>query len=186
MRHGDKISKLSRNTSHRKALLRNLASALFKYENIQTTIDKAKALRPYAEKIITKAKNDTLASKRAVNADIKDRDILKKLFEDLALRYKNRNGGYTRIYRLGKRITDGSEMAIIELVEESLVKAAPAVPVDKKSDDDTAAKPAASGEKKTPVKKASTAKKPAEKSEKAEKTEKSVKKPAKKAGKSDK
>lgn len=177
MRHGDKISKLSRNTSHRKALLRNLASALFKYENIQTTIDKAKALRPYAEKIITKAKSDTLASKRAVNADIKDRDILKKLFEDLAQRYKNRNGGYTRIYKLGKRITDGSEMAIIELVEESLVKAPAAASAERKADDDAAAKPAPSGGKKTPVKKASTAKK----------TEKSAKKPAaKKTEKSEK
>ncbi len=122
MRHGNKIKKLSKTSSHRRAILRNLATSLFKYENIQTTVEKAKALRPYAEKIITKAKNNTLPAKRAVNQDIRDKLILNKLFEDLALRYKNRNGGYTRIYKLGKRISDGSEMAMIELVEESLVK----------------------------------------------------------------
>ncbi len=122
MRHGDKVRKLSRNTSHRRALLRNLAASLFKYENIRTTIQKAKVLRPYAEKMITKAKNNTINAKRMINEDIKDREILKKLFEDIALRYKNRNGGYTRIYRLGNRTSDGAEMAMIELVEEALSK----------------------------------------------------------------
>ncbi len=122
MRHGDKVKKLSRNTSHRKALLRNLATALFKYENIKTTIQKAKALRPFAERIITKAKTDDLHHKRMVSDIIKDRAILSKLFSDIAQRYKNRNGGYTRIYRLGYRATDGTEMAIIELVEEALQK----------------------------------------------------------------
>ena len=122
MRHGDKVKKLSRNTSHRKALLRNLATSLFKYENITTTIQKAKALRPFAERIITKAKTDSLHHKRMVSDIIKDRAILSKLFSDIALRYKNRNGGYTRIFRLGYRATDGAEMAIIELVEEALEK----------------------------------------------------------------
>ncbi len=120
MRHGDKVKKLSRNTSHRKALLKNLAIALFKYENITTTVQKAKALRPFAEKIITKAKVDNIQSKRLVSETIKDRSIITKLFGDIALRYKNRNGGYTRILRLGYRANDGSEMAMIELVEESL------------------------------------------------------------------
>lgn len=122
MRHGDKVKKLSRTYSHRKALLRNLAISLFKYESIKTTLAKAKALRPFAEKLITKARNDTIASRRLVFSRIRDKKVLKKLFEDIALRYKNRPGGYTRIYKLGKRISDGSEMAIIELVEEKLVE----------------------------------------------------------------
>lgn len=120
MRHGDKLKTLSRTSSHRKSLLKNLATALFKYENITTTVQKAKALRPYAEKLITKAKSDDLAAKRLVSDKIKDRSIVTKLFGDIAKRYQNRNGGYTRIYRLGQRTTDGTEMAIIELVEEAL------------------------------------------------------------------
>jgi large subunit ribosomal protein L17 len=167
MRHGDKVKKLSKNTSHRRALLRNLAAALFKYENIQTTVQKAKALRPYAEKIITKAKSGTLPSKRAVNRDIKDRGLLKKLFEDIALRYKNRHGGYTRIYKLGKRMSDGSEMALIELVEESLVKEAgagtkEALPAVK---EEAAAEAKSPEKKRAPRKKPATAKKTAKKEE---------------------
>lgn len=122
MKHGDKVKKLSRNTSHRRALMRNLATALFKYESITTTLQKAKALRPYAEKLISKSKTDNLQSRRIVAQSIHEKDILKKLFSDIALRYKNRNGGYLRIYKLGFRKTDGSEMAIIELVEEALVQ----------------------------------------------------------------
>jgi len=122
MKHGDKVKKLSRNTSHRRALLRNLATALFKYESITTTLQKAKALRPYAEKLISKSKIETLQSRRLVAQSIHEKDILKKLFSDIALRYKNRNGGYLRIYKLGFRKTDGTEMAIIELVEEALVQ----------------------------------------------------------------
>lgn len=122
MKHGDKVKKLSRTTSHRTALYRNMATSLFKFENITTTIDKAKALRPYAEKLITKAKTNTVASKRIVSENIKDRAIVTKLFNDIAKRYQNRKGGYTRIYRLGYRATDGAEMAMIELVAEELKK----------------------------------------------------------------
>lgn len=122
MKHGDKVKKLSRNTSHRTALYRNMATSLFRYENITTTVEKAKALRPYAEKLITKAKKNTLASKRIVSDSIKDRAIVTKLFNDIAKRYEKRNGGYTRIYRLGYRATDGAEMALIELVAEELAK----------------------------------------------------------------
>ncbi len=170
MRHGDKVAKLSRNTSHRKALLRNLASSLFKYENIKTTVEKAKALRPYAEKLITKAKNDTITAKRIVYQNIRDRSVLKKLFEDIAARYKNRNGGYTRIYKLGQRTSDGSEMAIIELVEESLTKSPPSA--------ETA--PVQASEENAPVKKTSktgrkTTSKPASKSTSGKKSEKSEK-----------
>jgi len=122
MRHGDKVKNFSRPYSHRHALLKNLALSLFKYESVKTTVEKAKALRPFAEKLITKAKNDTVASRRLVFSRLRDKEIVKKLFEDVAQRYKNRNGGYTRIYRLGHRSGDGAEMAIIELVEELLVE----------------------------------------------------------------
>jgi large subunit ribosomal protein L17 len=122
MKHGDKLKKLSRNRSHRRALFINLSTALLKYENIVTTLQKAKALRPYVEKIITKSKNNTIHSKRLIAEDIKDRAIVTKLFNDIAQRYKNRNGGYTRIYKLGYRKSDGAETAMIELVEEALEK----------------------------------------------------------------
>jgi large subunit ribosomal protein L17 len=122
MKHGDKVKKLSRNTSHRRALLRNLAESLYKYESIKTTIDKAKTLRPYAEKIITKAKTDNLSNRRLIAENIHDKKLQTKLFTDIAKRYANRHGGYTRIYRLGFRATDGAEMAMIELVEETLAK----------------------------------------------------------------
>ena len=122
MRHGKKVKKLSRLESHRKALMRNLASSLIDYESVKTTIDKAKAVRPFVEKLITKAKKNTVHSKRLVARDIYIREILIKLFDDIALRYHNRNGGYTRIYRLGYRTNDGSEMALIELVPEILEK----------------------------------------------------------------
>ncbi|MFN4216593.1 MAG: 50S ribosomal protein L17 [Brevinematales bacterium] len=120
MRHGNRVKKLSRTTSHRRALVRNLATSLFKYERIITTVEKAKFIRPFAEKLITKAKTDTVASRRKVFETIRDEAVLNKLFVDIARRYVNRPGGYTRIIRLGYRSNDGAERAIIELVEEKL------------------------------------------------------------------
>lgn len=122
MRHGRKVKKLSRTSSHRRALMRNLALALLKYEQITTTVQKAKALRPYVEKLITKARVETVAQKRLVAKHIPERKVLVKLFDDIAKRYENRPGGYTRIYKLGKRSNDGAAMAIIELVPEILEK----------------------------------------------------------------
>jgi len=122
MRHGRKVKKLSRTSSHRRALMRNLALALLKYEQITTTVQKAKALRPYVEKLITKARVETVAQKRLVAKHIPERKVLVKLFDDIAKRYENRPGGYTRIYKLWKRSNDGAEMAIIELVPEMLEK----------------------------------------------------------------
>ncbi|NPV39330.1 MAG: 50S ribosomal protein L17 [Brevinematales bacterium] len=123
MRHGNRVKKLSRTTSHRRALVRNLATSLFKYERIITTVEKAKFIRPFAEKLITKAKTDTVASRRKVFETIRDEAVLNKLFVDIAKRYANRPGGYTRIIRLGYRSNDGAERAIIELVEEKLENA---------------------------------------------------------------
>src|SRR5581483_5468060 len=118
MRHRVAHRKLGRVTSHRLALLRNLATALFERERIRTTLMKAKELRPYAEKLITLAKRDEgrLAARRLVGRDIKDPKVVKKLFDSLGSRYATRPGGYTRILRLGPRGGDGAEMAIVELM----------------------------------------------------------------------
>ena len=118
MRHRVAYRKLGRVTPHRTALLRNLATALFERERIQTTLMKAKELRPYAEKLITLAKrdDDRLHARRQVARDIQDPTVLKKLFDTLGARYATRPGGYTRILRLGTRRGDGAEMAVVELL----------------------------------------------------------------------
>jgi large subunit ribosomal protein L17 len=118
MRHRVGYRKLGRTTAHRKALLRNLATALFDRERIQTTLAKAKELRPYAEKLITLAKREEgrLHARRLVLRDIKDETIVKKLFDSLGARFATRPGGYTRILRLGTRRGDNAEMAIVELL----------------------------------------------------------------------
>jgi large subunit ribosomal protein L17 len=118
MRHRVAHRKLGRTTPHRKALLRNLAIALFEQERIRTTLGKAKELRPYAERLITLAKreDDRLHTRRLVRRDIQDPTILKKLFDSLGARFATRPGGYTRILRLGPRQGDGAEMAIVELI----------------------------------------------------------------------
>jgi large subunit ribosomal protein L17 len=118
MRHRVAYRKLGRVTSHRIALLRNLATALFERERIRTTLTKAKELRPYAERLITLAKrdDDRLHARRLVLRDIHDTAVVTKLFDSLGARYSTRAGGYTRILRLGPRKGDGAEMAIVELL----------------------------------------------------------------------
>jgi len=118
MRHRVAHRKLGRVTSHRLALLRNLATSLFERERIQTTLMKAKELRPFAERLITLAKRegDRLHARRLVARDLRDRAVVKKLFDTLGARYATRPGGYTRILRLGPRKGDGAEMAIVELL----------------------------------------------------------------------
>lgn len=109
--------KLKRETGHRKALLRNLTTSFLREEKIETTEAKAKEIRSFAEKLITIAKNNDLASRRRVAKYLYDEDILTKLFEDIASRYSERQGGYTRILKKGPRKGDGAPMAILELVE---------------------------------------------------------------------
>ncbi len=116
MRHRVKGRKLGRTTAHRKATLRNLSTALFTHERITTTLMKAKELRPFAEKLITVSRQDTLHARRNVARDIRDKAALKKLFETLGPRYAERPGGYTRLYHLGHRPGDAADMAMIELV----------------------------------------------------------------------
>jgi large subunit ribosomal protein L17 len=122
MRHRFGHRKLGRVTPHRIALLRNLATALFERERIRTTLPKARELRPFAEKLITlsRREGDRLHARRLVLRDIKDRAVVKKLFDDLGARFSTRPGGYTRILKLGPRRSDGAEMAIIELLGSEL------------------------------------------------------------------
>ena len=117
MRHGIKGRKLQRKTGHRHALLRNLAAALVKHEQIATTLAKAKELRPYTEKLVTLAKRGGLSNRRLAMSRLGDETQLRKLFEVLAGRYEGREGGYTRIVKLGRRISDSSEMVLLEWVD---------------------------------------------------------------------
>lgn len=117
MRHGIKQRKLGRKTGHRHALLRNLAAALVKHEQIQTTVPKAKELRPYVEKLVTLAKRGGLSNRRLAMSRLGDETQLKKLFDVLAERYSDREGGYTRIIKAGVRASDAAPIAIIEFVD---------------------------------------------------------------------
>lgn len=117
MRHGLSQRKLSRKSGHRKALFRNMSAALIKHEQIQTTLPKAKELRPYIEKLITLAKRGGLSNRRLAQSRLLDETQLKKLFDILAERYSDRDGGYTRIIKAGYRASDSAQIAIIELVD---------------------------------------------------------------------
>ena len=117
MRHGNKNNNLSRTASHRKALLGNLASQLFQYKRIVTTLAKAKALRPYVEPLITKAKENTTHQRRLVFSHLQDKDAVKELFDVISAKTSSRPGGYTRVIKLGKRVGDNAELAMIELVD---------------------------------------------------------------------
>lgn len=117
MRHGDKINNLGRTSSHRKALLSNLACALIENKRIFTTLAKAKALRLFVEPIITKSKNDTTHSRRMAFASLKNKEAVSALFKDVASKVADRKGGYTRIIKTGNRQGDAAEMAMIELVD---------------------------------------------------------------------
>ncbi|UCG42361.1 MAG: 50S ribosomal protein L17 [candidate division WOR-3 bacterium] len=116
MRHGSKLKKLGRDSSHREAMFRNMLTSLVRYERIQTTLPKAKEARRFAERLVGFAKKNTLAGRRMAGRTIADKDVLKKLFDVVGPRFTDRDGGYTRIYRLGPREGDGAEMALLELV----------------------------------------------------------------------
>jgi large subunit ribosomal protein L17 len=120
MRHGHSGRKLQRKSGHRAALLRNLAAALVKHEQIMTTAPKAKELRPYVEKLITLAKRGGLSNRRLALSRLGDETQLKKLFDVLAERYDGREGGYTRVIKAGLRAGDAAPMAVIELVDRDV------------------------------------------------------------------
>ena len=117
MRHGKKNNHLGRTTSHRKAMLANMASSLIKHKRISTTLAKAKVLRGYVEPLITKSKTDTTHSRRIVFSYLQDKEVVTELFRDVAAKVANRPGGYTRIIKLNNRLGDNAEMALIELVD---------------------------------------------------------------------
>jgi large subunit ribosomal protein L17 len=116
MRHNLGYRKLGRTSGHRRALLRNLATDLFRHERLKTTLPKARELRPFAEKLITLARRDDLHARRQVAQTISDKTVVKKLFDTLGPRFATRPGGYTRALKLGPRPGDGADMAIVELV----------------------------------------------------------------------
>ncbi|MEA5445166.1 50S ribosomal protein L17 [Gammaproteobacteria bacterium AB-CW1] len=116
MRHRKAGRKLNRNSSHRKAMFRNMAASLLRHEQIRTTVPKAKELRRVVEPLITLAKNDSVASRRRAFDKLRDRELVTKLFNDIGPEYKERAGGYTRILKCGFRDGDNAPMAIVQLV----------------------------------------------------------------------
>jgi large subunit ribosomal protein L17 len=158
MKHGRKIVKLQRKQDHRDALLMNLTCSLIEHRRIRTTLAKAKALRPYAEKLVTLGKRGTLHARRTALSSLRHKDAVKKLFEEIAVASKDRVGGYTRITKLGQRRTDSAPMAYIEWVDAFVPKAAEAPAAE------AAAEPAAeeaAPKKKAPAKKKAAPKKKA-------------------------
>ena len=117
MKHNIKNKKLNKNSSHRKAMFMNLSNALIKHEQITTTLPKAKELKRFIEKIITFGKKNDLNSRRKAISVLQDHNMTKKIFDTLADRYKDRNGGYTRVIKLGNRFGDNAPMAVIEFVD---------------------------------------------------------------------
>ena len=117
MRHGKKINHLGRKTAHRKSMLANMACSLIEHKRINTTVAKAKALKQFVEPMITKSKEDTTHNRRIVMAKLRQKDAVTELFRDVATKIGDRPGGYTRIIKLGNRLGDNADMAMIELVD---------------------------------------------------------------------
>ncbi|MDQ6809510.1 MAG: 50S ribosomal protein L17 [Verrucomicrobiota bacterium] len=155
MRHQNKTVKLGLTAAHRKSLLANQVCSLIEHQRIKTTLAKAKAVRPLAEKMVTLGKKNSLHARRTALAVLKQKDAVKKLFEDIAPRSATRNGGYTRIVKLGQRKSDSAAIAFIEWVDAPLVAEEPAEePKGKKSKaakntPEPEAKPAGKTSKKT-------------------------------------
>jgi large subunit ribosomal protein L17 len=156
MRHRNSGRQLSRNASHRHAMLRNMATSLLQHETIRTTVPKAKELRRVVEPLITLAKVDSIAMRRLAYARLRDENVVEKLFADLGPRFKARAGGYTRILKMEPRPGDSADMALMQLVDSAVV-------ATEKKDDTKAAKAPKAAPKKT--KKAAPA---AEESDEAE------------------
>jgi large subunit ribosomal protein L17 len=126
MRHGHGLRKLNRTSSHRLAMLRNMTNSLLRHEAIKTTVPKAKELRRVVEPLITLGREPTVANKRLAFNRLRDREMVVKLFSEIGPRYKARNGGYTRILKMGFRVGDNAPMAFVELVDRPAPAAAPA------------------------------------------------------------
>ncbi len=136
MRHKMGKRKLQRTSSHRAALLRNMSASLIKHEQITTTVSKAKELRPYIEKLITLAKKGGLSNRRLAMSRVMDETQVKKLFDVLAERYSDRQGGYARVIKAGYRASDAAAMAVIELVDrDESAKGQDSGPVDSEEEE---------------------------------------------------
>ena len=122
MRHRKSGRQLNRNSSHRKAMFRNMAVSLMQHETIRTTLPKAKELRRVAEPLITMAKTDSVAKRRLAFSRLRDRSVVTKLFNELGPRYKERPGGYLRILKIGLRTGDKAPMAMVELMDRPVVE----------------------------------------------------------------
>ena len=133
MRHGKKNNHLGRTTSHRKAMLANMATSLILHKRITTTLAKAKVLRGYVEPLLTKSKNDTTHSRRTVFSYLQDKEAVTILFREIAEKIATRPGGYTRIIKMENRLGDNAEMALIELVDYNTVYGSDTAVVAKKS-----------------------------------------------------
>jgi large subunit ribosomal protein L17 len=178
MRHKNNVRQLGRTPAHRSAMFSNMVASLYLNESVVTTKQKAKELKKISEKLITKARKNIklpetevgkkLHNKRLVLKFVKDEDAVKKLFDEIAPRFANRNGGYTRIYLLGKRLGDSAEMALIELVEKK-------VAVKKETEKDKTSKEKTSKEKPEKEKIAKNKKESKDKKDKAVKKEKKEK-----------
>ena len=183
MRHQNIGRQLSRNSSHRAALMRNMAAALLRYETIRTTLPKAKELRRVVEPLITLAKEDSVAKRRLAFSRLRDDAVVAKLFTDIGPHYKTRPGGYTQIFRHGVRPGDSAPMAVMRLVDRAEIVVSEPAAKPAKAEKAPKAEKQAKGEK--PAKAEKPAKKAAAKAEKPAKTEKkpAAKKAAKKAEK---
>lgn len=117
MRHGRKINHLSRKSSHRKAMLQNMATSLILHKRIHTTLAKAKALRTYIEPLLTKSKDDTTNSRRVVFSELQSKEAVTELFREVSVKIADRPGGYTRIIKIGNRLGDNAELCMMELVD---------------------------------------------------------------------
>lgn len=164
MKHRVVGRRLDRTTEHRTAMFRNMVTSLIRHERITTTTPKAKELKRFADKIITLAKRATPHARRIANRDVRDVEVLNKLFGDLAARFKTRPGGYTRLVRVGRRAGDNAELAVIELLDRS---PAAAPEGEEKKGEKAAKAPKAKAEKKPKAEKPEKAEKPAKKAKKA-------------------
>ena len=136
MRHRNAHRKLGRTTSHRLAMFKNMAAALIKHEQITTTLPKAKEIRPYVEKLVTLAKRGGLSNRRLAHARLGDDTQLVKLFDVIAARYADRQGGYIRVLKAGIRLSDNAAMAVVEFVERDVsAKGQDSGPVDSREDE---------------------------------------------------
>lgn len=168
MRHGRKVKKLGRTSSHRKAMLENMAASLFSYHLIKTTEPKAKEVRKLAEKLITLAKRGDLHAHRQVFDVIRDRALVKKIFTEIAPKLKDREGGYTRVLKLGVRRGDGAQLAVVELLIEKPPKEDKKGKKEKEAKKEKGEKEESKSAKDKAEAKAAKAKKKAEKAEEKE------------------